>query len=89
MFILKILLRFYLWSSITLSVKDLKKNLWIYFEIYLHDKSAEGRSRTDTGSLPPVFETGVSTNSTTPASYQEMEAQKLPEHCYEINSFEP
>ena len=69
--------------------KGFEKNLWIYFEIYLHDKSAEGRSRTDTGSLPPVFETGVSTNSTTPASYQEMKAQKLPEHCHEINSFEP
>ena len=64
-------------------------DLLIYFGIYIGDKSAEGRSRTDTGSLPPVFETGVSTNSTTPASYQEMEAQKLPEHCYEINSFEP
>ena len=68
--------------------KGFEKNLWIYFEIYLLDKSAEGRSRTDTGSLPPVFETGVSTNSTTPASYQVRRSSKLPEHGYEINSFE-
>ncbi len=47
---------------------------------------AEGRSRTDTGSLPPVFETGASTNSATPAYINEMRKWKLKEHINENNS---
>ncbi len=39
---------------------------------------AEGRTRTDTGLLPPDFESSVSTNSTTSAYYIEQRVRLYP-----------
>ena len=53
-----------LYVSVTVMYRNQKKATYLLLH---HQIGTEGRNRTDTGSLPPDFESGASTSSATPA----------------------